>query len=400
MNKISEHKNSINIYHLKQHELVNFLYDRYVVGMVITLTVSSVAAFLVYFELSFQDRENRVLLWYAGLVIILLLRYQLKRTHEKNRHDFLRHLLWRRRFTIGVMVTAVWLAVAAVLVMPLISKNLQYILHTFLLGMGAGAIAYLATSMMIFGSYLVLMIAPVALYLFWTGTTDNIILGLMHLFMIGAYFFGVKRMNRMIKDALHLRFDNEVLVNDLQRLLTVVASSNRELDHYATTDDLTGAANFRAFRVRLEELVHTLADQKLPLSLISVNIDYFHEYNVEYGIDIGNKTLVSVASLLMGAINEKEQMVARMNGAEFAVLLPSVSCEVARQRMQRVQELLEEMAIPHRASSCSGHVTLSMGICCEPLGVSSSAREFQEKAYEALREAKFNGRNRIEIASY
>ena len=58
---------------------------------------------------------------------------------------------------------------------------------------------------------LILLIAG-ALYLFWLGTTDSVVLGLMHLFMIGAYYFGVRRMNIMINDSLHFRFDNEMLV--------------------------------------------------------------------------------------------------------------------------------------------------------------------------------------------
>jgi len=199
----------------------------------------------------------------------------------------------------GVSLPAwLWSPCGRAWALPYISQNLQYIYLLFLLSLGAGAIAYLSTSMWVYISYLIFMILPSTMYLFWLGTPDGIVLGVMYLFMLWAYYSGVKCMNRMIADSLTYRFDNELLVNDLQRLLNAVARSNKELDKISTTDELTGASNFRAFRVRLEEFRRKHASNKLPLSIVMVNIDHFYEYNVAYGQDIGNRTLTQVAHLL------------------------------------------------------------------------------------------------------
>lgn len=398
MNNQLEHRQSISTYHLQQHEMVNFLYDRFTIGMVFTIIVAAVATILAAYELELQGREYWVYLWMGLLVIIQFFRYQLKVAYEKiTKEDYLRHQMWKNRFVVGIYLVAFWQGFGAVLAMPYISPNLQFIFHTFLLGLGAGAIAYLATSMMIYGSYLVLMIMPMTLYLLWLGTPDSIVLGFMHIFMVVAYYFGVRRMNRMITEALSLRFDNELLVNDLQRLLKVVAKSNKALDKMATTDELTGASNFRAFRVRLEEYRLKHITTKLPLSIIMLNIDYFHEYNVFYGQATGNKSLKAVAKLLRGEIIHQDEIVARINGAELAILLPSVSCEGARIMMQKIMQLLRKQNIAHEKSRISPQLTLSVGICCAPVDENLTARNLMSRAENALRQAKINGRNRIEI---
>ncbi len=398
MNHDLEQKHTISGYHLRQHELVNFLYDRFTVGMLFTLVVALVATILVTVELSLQGLQLWGYLWFAGLVLIQFIRYRLKISYDHIKtDDYLSHDYWKKRFVAGVLLVAIWQGGGVVLAMPFISQNLQFIFHTFLLGLGAGAIAYLATSMMIFGSYLILMIMPVTIYLFWLNTPDSIVLGFMYVFMVGAYYFGVRRMNILINDSLHFRFDNEMLVNDLQRLLNAVAESNKELDALSTTDELTGASNFRAFRVGLEVQRRKHIISKLPLTVIMLNIDYYYEYNNTYGQDMGNKTLTSVANLLVGQIVRQDELVARTNGAEFAIVLPGISCEGARGMMEKAMQLLKQQAIPHESSKIDSYLTLTVGICCIPMRPEVSARDLITRADDALRLAKQNGRNRIEM---
>ena len=396
-----ENRHAFNTHQLKQFELVNFLYERFQVGMIITLVVGLVACALAAYELSLQGRAGWVYAWMLGLVAIQILRWWENRLYQLARHgDHLDHRLWKKRFVVGVYLAALWQGVGAVLVMPYVSINLQIIFLAFLLGMGAGAIAYLATSMMIFLSYLVLMIAPMSLYLFWLGSPDSIVLGGMLIFMIVAYYFGVRRMNRMITESLHLRFDNELLVNDLQRLLDAVARSNKELDRLSTTDDLTGAQNFRAFRVRLEEQRRLHLENQFPLSVVLINVDVYHEYNNEYGQEQGNQTLKEIAGILIEELLRKDEVVARVGGAEFGILLPNVSCENARNRTQKVMHAIQACKIPHAGSAISDYLTISVGICCVPLSEKIKDRDLLTRAEEALRMAKENGRNRLEIINF
>ncbi len=395
-----EQKQTISTYHLQQHKLVDFLYDRFNVGMVFTLVVAFVASALTMVELELQGREHWVAVWLILLIVIQLLRLRLKKAYDRIRHDdYMSHETWKRRFIIGVYLVALCQGIGGMLVMPYVSSNLQFILHTFLLGLGAGAIAYLSTSMVIYGAYLVLMIAPVTVYLFRLGTPDSLVLAFMYTFMIFAYYFGVRRMNSMITEAMSLRFENEMLVNDLQRLLSAVAKSNKELDEMSTTDELTGVSNYRAFRVRLEEFRRKYMDTGLPLSIAMLNVDFYYEYNEFYGQELGNKTLTELASLMQSEVIQEDGVVARITGAEFGLLFPGVSCEGARLQMEKVIQALRQKAIQHEKSRISPLLTVSVGICCVPVSENLSSRNLISKAEEALRLAKSNGRNRIELAN-
>jgi diguanylate cyclase (GGDEF)-like protein len=396
-----DNHHAFNTHQLKQLELVNFLYDRFQVGMLITLMVGFVSTALAAYELSIQGRDAYVYLWFIGLLGIQGLRLLSKQMYDRDREgEFIDYRAWKRRFILGVYLAALWQGIGAVLVMPHVSVNLQIIFLAFLLGMGAGAIAYLATSMIIFVSYLVLMILPIALYLFWLGRPDSMVLGAMLVFMIVAYYFGVRRMNRMITEALHLRFDNELLVNDLQRLLAVVARSNKELDRLSTTDELTGAQNFRAFRVRLEEQRRKHLASHLPLSVVLINVDYYFEYNAEYGQAQGDATLKAIADVLMQELLRKDVIIARISGAEFGVLMPNVSCENARALTEKVMNAIQARKIEHLKSEISDYLTISAGISCVPVNERMNDRDLLTRAEEALRVAKNNGRNRIEVINF
>jgi hypothetical protein len=86
---------------------------------------------------------------------------------------------------------------------------------------------------------------------FFRHMADGYILGLLYLFMMVAYSGSVKRMSILINNALYYRFDNAMLVGDLQRLILSVSNANKSLEKISITDELTGASNYRAFRVRL-----------------------------------------------------------------------------------------------------------------------------------------------------
>ena len=122
MNNDFEQKYTISSYHLKQHELVNFLYDRFTVGMIFTMVVALVATILVTIEFSLQGLEYRGYLWFTGLMIIQYFRYHLKKNYDQVKVDNnLRHEYWKKRFIIGVYVVALWQGFGAVLAMPMIS---------------------------------------------------------------------------------------------------------------------------------------------------------------------------------------------------------------------------------------------------------------------------------------
>ncbi len=366
--------------------------------MLLTIFISAIASGLAYFELSIQGRENWVLVWFALLCVILFARLGLLLKFAKLQNkEYFPYQEWHRKFYIGVVASGLMQGCGAAALMPYVTPNLQIILHSLLLSMAAGAIAYLSMSLRIYISYLVTIMLPVTIWLFLRQTPDGYVLGLLYLFLMTAASISVKRMNVLINDALYYRFDNETLVEDLQRLLASVSKSNKALEKITTTDELTGSSNYRAFRVELEEVWRQHRGTNIPVSLVQLNIDYYREYNAHYGLDSGDLQLREIARLLMAETTHQNQMVARLNGAEFAVLLPGVSCENARLLMLRVIQALEDKKIDHTKSKINPYLTLSVGLSCQVIGDESSSRELLGKVYNALKSAKDKGGNRIGI---
>jgi diguanylate cyclase (GGDEF)-like protein len=366
--------------------------------MLITLFISAVVSGLAYFELTIQGRENWVLVWFALLCVILFVRLRLQRSFDRLQNkEYFPYQEWHNKFYVGVVASSLMQGCGAAVLMPYVTPNVQIILHSVLLGMGTGAIAYLSTSLRIYISYLVTILLPVTIWLFSRQTPDGFVLGLLYLFLMTAGSISVKRMNALINDALYYRFDNETLVEDLQRLLTSVSNSNKALEKISTTDELTGASNYRAFRVQLEEVWRQHRESNIPVSLVKLNIDYFYEYNAHYGLDSGDQRLREIARLLTAEISHQNQMVARLNGAEFAIILPGLSCENARLLMLRVIQTLADKEIEHVKSKINPYLTISVGLSSQIVGKMSSSRELLGRVDQALKSAKAKGRNRMEI---
>ena len=395
---ITSETSPVSSHHLQQQELVTFLYDRFGMGRHITLFVCTLAGLLAYVELSIQGREYWVLLWYGLLCLIMMLRARhLKQFLVMRNHGYFPYQKWHDEFLLGVLGTGLMLGCGAALAMSYITTNLQIILHSILLTMSAGAIAYLSTSLRVYMVYMVTIMLPVTIWLFLQGRSVTYLHSLLYLFFMGAGFVSVKRMHQLVNDALYYRYDNETLIDDLQRLLQSVSQNNKALEKISTTDELTGVASYRAFRIHLEDIWRQYQDSKLPISLIKLNIDYFYEFNAHYGQEVSDRQLQLVARILNDQITDPAQMVARLQGAEFAVLLPGMNAQDARQIARAIHQTLAERQIEHARSGCSKFLTMSLGVGSQTVMPRSFSRELLVRVDTALRLAKERGHDRLEV---
>ena len=384
--------------HLQQQELVAFLYSRSSHGILITLLISAIASMLAYIELTIQNREFWVIIWFILQCFISLARWHLLRRFQTLQNKaFFNYQKWHNRFYIGVAASGTMLGVGAALLLPYVTTAVQIILHSMLLCMSAGAIAYLSTSLRIYISYLVVMMMPVTLWLFVQQRTETYVLSFLFLFFMAAGWISVKRMNVLVNDALYYRFDNETLIEDLQRLLTSVSQTNKALEKISITDELTGISNYRAFRVRLEEVWQELRGSSLPLSVLRINPDYYREFNAFYGQEAADRNLREIAQLLNEQLNQPQQMAARLEGADFVLLLPEVDRDTARRIGEQLLERVNQRQIEHLKSRSADQLTLSIGLGSQTVRPGSNSRELLVRVDIALKLAQERGGNRLEI---
>jgi diguanylate cyclase (GGDEF)-like protein len=99
----------------------------------------------------------------------------------------------------------------------------------------------------------------------------------------------------------------------------------------------------------------------------------------------------------MSEISHKDQLLARLNGAEFAYILPNTRSENARRFITKVTQALKAEKIEHAKSRRATYLTVSVGVSCQLVTSQSSTRILLEKADAALKLAKNKGHNRVEV---
>lgn len=184
-------------------------------------------------------------------------------------------------------------------------------------------------------------------------------------------------------------------ITDTQRALQTV---NTRLETLSRTDPLTELPNRRHFDEVKESEFRRAQRTGRPLSLLICDIDYFKGYNDTYGHALGDKCLSAVAGALKGSLHRAGDLVARIGGEEFAVLLPATDMETARTLAESYRRAVADLAIAHAASGVATHVTISIGFAVlEKEGVDSFDALFR-LADQALYRAKAGGRNRVAYA--
>ncbi|MDY0977182.1 GGDEF domain-containing protein [Massilia sp. CFBP9012] len=160
--------------------------------------------------------------------------------------------------------------------------------------------------------------------------------------------------------------------------------------HLATTDALTEVANRRHGEHLLEQEIKRARRYRLPLALVSFDIDRFSQVNDSFGHPVGDIVLRTVASTVRALLRASDVLV-RSGGEEFLVIAPHTSAIDGLRMAEKLRAAIEQVEIP----GCD-HVTISLGVA--QLGESESGDSLAVRANAALARAKRAGRNCVELA--
>ena len=163
-----------------------------------------------------------------------------------------------------------------------------------------------------------------------------------------------------------------------------------ELHRLATTDALTGLLNRRAFLDRLGSDIARSLRYGRPLTLAMVDLDHFKRINDRFGHGVGDEVLVAFAGVCRTALRDAD-VVGRLGGEEFAVLLPETAIRRAASTAERLREAVEALRIP----ADGGPVAPTASIGLAMLGPGDDASRLMARADHALYAAKEQGRNRV-----
>jgi diguanylate cyclase (GGDEF)-like protein len=165
-------------------------------------------------------------------------------------------------------------------------------------------------------------------------------------------------------------------------------------EHNADHDALTGLANRRLFHEFVDRQLALCRRHGTSLAVLFIDLDGFKRVNDQYGHEIGDRLLCSVASRLASSIRGSD-VAARLGGDEFAVLLvqPDLDCLPALAR-----KILDVIAAPCAIQGHSLHISASVGVAAFP-GRGENSEQLLKRADEAMYEAKSSGKNSYALAS-
>jgi len=209
------------------------------------------------------------------------------------------------------------------------------------------------------------------------GRKEDLIKGLE----AGADDFLIKPFDR--KEMRYRIRIGERIINLEQRILKL-----------ATTDDLTGILNRRAFMERINQEINRSRREKAPLSFILSDIDHFKDVNDRHGHQAGDLVLQKFVKQLT-SLSRPYDLIGRYGGEEFTICLPRADASGARLFAERIRKSVENMKIMLPDCSQSIQITASFGTTSLLPESEEGVESLIKRADNALYKAKNEGRNRV-----
>jgi diguanylate cyclase (GGDEF)-like protein len=198
-----------------------------------------------------------------------------------------------------------------------------------------------------------------------------------------------------LDDGRHIRIDCSVTPNGGRMLvfcnITDLIRNAELLEKLATVDSMTGLFNRRHFLSLAEAEWSRYQRYQRPLSILMIDIDHFKSVNDRYGHAVGDDAIISVANAAQQG-KRSPDVVGRLGGEEFAMLLPETDASQAEVVAERIREKVENQILStHKVPF---KVTISVGIATAFIDM-PGIEALLGAADEALYAAKSAGRNRV-----
>ncbi|QFI40188.1 bacteriohemerythrin [Moritella marina ATCC 15381] len=209
---------------------------------------------------------------------------------------------------------------------------------------------------------------------------------------IGALYGAYETLRRKLLQA-------DMSKNIIKRQQQSLLDRRKERDRYrelASRDTLTGALNRRKFNLILKQEINFAKQDKQKLSLLLLDIDHFKRINDTYGHAGGDQALRDFYDICSNSVKSSD-IVARIGGEEFAILMPETDKAQAHVIAERLRHNIQALQIPYGQETI--RLTASIGLAQWHEYDSFNVDEFISHTDKALYQAKRDGRNCVVEAS-
>jgi sigma-B regulation protein RsbU (phosphoserine phosphatase) len=194
---------------------------------------------------------------------------------------------------------------------------------------------------------------------------------------------------RILRDTDEAYMKLQGLMKEVEGKQQELVELNIQLKELATTDPLTGLKNRRCLQEIIVENIELSKKVHSFFSLVLIDVDFFKGVNDTYGHPIGDAVLQELAKKLQ-VETRSHDLVARMGGEEFMIVLPNTNKEQAQVIAERIRFNIDQDSWEHT------RITVSIGVTTyEP---ADNLSKLISKADEALYCSKKAGRNCVSVS--
>lgn len=187
----------------------------------------------------------------------------------------------------------------------------------------------------------------------------------------------------------------ELHADDLTKVGAALGAKLSVARREAMVDPLTRLWNRRGANVLLKAALERADRERHPVGIAVLDLDNFKRINDTYGHQTGDELLRKIGARLVGAVRSQD-LAFRLGGDEFLLLMADADAEVAKRIAERVRRAITDDAIPTRAGALPASV--SVGLTTRGPSERLTVEQLLERADQALRRSKSDGRNRVRTA--
>ena len=363
-------------------------------GTIRTAVFSISIGFLIVIYLS-QSKVPLSYLWPWLVLVILFNVLRMGICHFFLQHD--RYIKKRKLILTLYIVTSTIVGILWGLIylisIPYVPNDVEIIVMLILGGMAAGAMGTLSAFLPAYFMFTLAMFIPVIIYNLMDDSG-------VHYFLVTAitiYALILFMQAHIIRNVLFktyvLSFEKDALIQQLSKYV-------EKLKTLSVTDPLIGLYNRRFFDKTLKSEIHRTRRHKESLCLLILDVDKFKFINDHYGHPYGDKFLVYLADIMHSTFKRSCDMVFRIGGDEFAVILINQNQEALEDITLTLFDNLKKEKLPEHATRLDldqlfEHVNLSIGGVSLSPEVQCTPEELFSKADNLLYQVKSDKEKQI-----
>ena len=382
------------------HQRVRFLYQ----GGIRAISFNIINAVLLFGVYWFQLPPTNLVIWLIVLTLVSVARIVHTSLSLERNWDNSKDLNKLQAFRVGVFATAVIWGAGFTILSPRLNDTFTLLFLFTIAGMSSGAFSSMASDRFTYLLYILPMLIPATISTALQGNLLSLVMTIMLILFTVMLAVTHKMASQTLAEGFEYRFEHEDLVKELLSTNDTLQSTNRELEltkdelkKLSLSDELTRIPNRRYLMQVMEQEIQRARRDKIPLSVIMIDVDHFKKYNDTYGHAKGDECLRIIAENLQNSLLRSSDFLARYGGEEFVTILPNTTQEQALIVAERMRMSIFNVGLVHSGNSV-GRVTVSAGIaCCPPNLDTKSCSSLIDSADRSLYKAKKDGRNRVAI---